>query len=440
MKYLAPLPPTLQSQDDQTSEIEQQHRLRVAIGVSGWLTSSSDVDEPWDILDSSGIESFALRWELQALINLGTSLTKVAMSYAWEGAKIAIVRRTLLGALYAGLWPLGLVKAASVLDNPFSIAVARSDKAGKVLAHALISKVQGERPVTLVGYSLGARVIFSCLVELAEQNAFGLVESVVLMGAPTPSDSRTWRQIRAVVSARVVNVYSTEDYILGFLYRTSQLQFGVAGLQEVEGVFGVENVNMSKLVTAHDKYRYLVGAILSQIGFEDINAGKVKEQVQASKTVEKKKQQVKEKDRENHREVLFDMEVSQRGIETDAQMPFSPRGPASSSEMLFPTQTSTAQMSTLKSPPSHSLEDSSDEEDHRIVMEDLEDNELPSPPENSSTSPRTTFSPKQTPTVEIMKVGQDDDSDWIASAPIGELTMLEPMPEPEHDIIVVQTN
>ena len=68
-----------------------------------------------------------------------------------------------------------------MLDNPFAIARNRSTKAGKVLADAIINKVQGERPVTLIGYSLGARVIYSCLVELAEQNAFGLVESAILI-------------------------------------------------------------------------------------------------------------------------------------------------------------------------------------------------------------------------------------------------------------------
>lgn len=130
------------------------------------------------------------------MLRLGNSLNDVLFSYAWDGVTYTIVSRTILGALYAGLWPLGLVKVASVLDNPFSVALARSDKAGKVLAHALIDGVQGRRPVTLIGYSVGARVIYACLVELAKQHAFGLVESVVLMGAPSPSDTVSWRQIR----------------------------------------------------------------------------------------------------------------------------------------------------------------------------------------------------------------------------------------------------
>ena len=253
------------------------------------------MNTPWEVVEPSGTEPFALRFELDSMLRLGNSLNDVLYSYAWDGITYTIVSRTLLGALYAGLWPLGLVKAASVLDNPFSVALARADKAGKVLAQALIDGVQGKRPVTLMGYSVGARVIYSCLVELAEQNAFGLVESAVLMGAPVPSDSRSWRQIRSVVAARVVNVYSTEDYILGFLYRSTKLQMGVAGLQEVKDVFGIENMDMSKLVNGHDKYRYLIGTILTKIGIEDIDFNKVAEQERALELAEKKKEQIRKR-------------------------------------------------------------------------------------------------------------------------------------------------
>ena len=76
------------------------------------------------------------------------------------------------------LWPLSLMTVAEVIDNPFTVGLARSDKAGKLLADALINKVQGERPVTLCGFSLGARVIYTCLKTLAERKAFGLIENV----------------------------------------------------------------------------------------------------------------------------------------------------------------------------------------------------------------------------------------------------------------------
>lgn len=95
---------------------------------------------------------------------------------------------------------------ATSIDNPFAVARNRSEKAGAVLADALINKAQGERPVTLVGYSLGSRVIYACLKSLAERQAFGLVESVVFIGSPVPSNTDNWRVMRSVVSGKVINV------------------------------------------------------------------------------------------------------------------------------------------------------------------------------------------------------------------------------------------
>jgi hypothetical protein len=229
------------------------------------------------------------------MMSLGNSLTTYIKSYAWGYAKKELIRRTIFASLTAALWPLGLLKVSKIVDNPFSIAKTRSDKAGQVLADALINKVQGERPVTLVGYSLGARVIYSCLTTLAERKAFGLVENVVLLGSPTPSDSIAWRKMRSVVAGRVVNVFSTKDYLLAFLYRSASLHLGVSGLQPVHDVIGVENVDVSELVDGHTKYRYLTGSILKKIGFEDLDVQEVERQEHVLQIEEKKEQEERER-------------------------------------------------------------------------------------------------------------------------------------------------
>jgi hypothetical protein len=273
-------------------------RLRVAIAISGWLTDKEEVVVPWRYMEPS-IEAFALRWELEALLKLGNSMDTFVKSAAWSYAKGQLIKRTIFGALASGLWPLGLLKISSVLDNPFSVAKYRADRAGEVLADALINKVQGERPVTLIGYSLGARLIFSCLQTLAKRRAFGLVENVALLGSPCPSDADDWRALRSVVSGRVVNAFSTNDYVLAFLYRTSSIQLGVAGLQPVLGVHAVHNVDVSELVSGHLAYRYLTGSILKKIGFEDIDVDEVEREeadMKALQQKEKEEQEEKNKD------------------------------------------------------------------------------------------------------------------------------------------------
>ncbi|KAF2190733.1 DUF726-domain-containing protein [Zopfia rhizophila CBS 207.26] len=269
-------------------------RLRISVAISGWLTSKEEVVVPWRYISPS-TEGFALRWELEALLKLGNSMDTLVKSAVWSYAKGQIIKRTVFGALAAGLWPLGLLKVSKIIDNPFSVAKVRADKAGQVLADALINKVQGERPVTLIGYSLGARLIYSCLQTLAERKAFGLVESVVLLGTPAPSDTADWRQIRSVVSGRVLNVFSTNDYILAFLYRTSSIQYGVAGLQPVLGVHGVQNVDVSEIVNGHLRYRYLTGSILKKIGFEDVDLKEVEQEESEMRAVEEMERKEREK-------------------------------------------------------------------------------------------------------------------------------------------------
>ncbi|KAI4727174.1 DUF726-domain-containing protein [Aureobasidium sp. EXF-10728] len=273
-------------------KIEKEYRrLRVAIGISGWLTEKDEVVEPWKVIGPE-MEAFALRFELQALLNLGNSLTTMIRSAAWGYAKSEIIKRTVFASLTAALWPLGLLKVSRIIDNPFSVAKSRADKAGEVLADAIINRAQGERPVTLIGYSLGARVIFTCLKSLAARKAFGLVENVVLLGAPTPSTAADWRLIRAVTTGRVVNVYSTSDYILGFLYRSSSIQYGVAGLEPVSYVPGVQNVDVTDLVAGnHTSYRYLCGRILRKIGFEDVDLAAVEQEEKALEQATKAEEQ-----------------------------------------------------------------------------------------------------------------------------------------------------
>lgn len=268
----------------------EDRRLRVVIGISGWLREEEEVVKPWKVIGNAG-EVFALRWELESLMNLGNAIATMVSSAAWGYAKKEIISRTVLAELSAALWPIGLLKISRVVDNPFSVAKARADKAGEVLADALINRAQGERPVTLIGYSLGARLIYTCLKSLAKRQAFGLVESVVLMGSPCPSTTKDWRIMRSVVAGRLVNVYSENDYILGFLYRTSSIQYGVAGLQRVEGLDGVENVDLTEKVSGHQRYRYLVGAILAQIGFEDIDMAEVAREEEALQKLEEEEEQ-----------------------------------------------------------------------------------------------------------------------------------------------------
>ncbi|KAK6345620.1 hypothetical protein TWF718_007530 [Orbilia javanica] len=309
---------------------EDASRLSLTIGISGWITDPTHFVTPWRSL-SSHTEVYALRWESTALMDLGNALTTILKSYGFAYLKIEILKRTVLATLMMALWPIALLRLGQVVDNPFNIVKTRAEKAGKILADALINRVQGNRPVTLVGYSLGSRVIYSALVELAERRAFGLIENVYMLGSAAPSSGDGWIKVRSVVSGRVVNVFSEKDYILGFLYRTSAVQFGVAGLQSVKWPDGVESVDMSDSVEGHLRYRFLVGDIIGHIGGSELVDWKIveEEKIKAEelrKQEENMEKEVREKEGHGEKELeetaeRLEREQGQKNVVKDvAQM------------------------------------------------------------------------------------------------------------------------
>lgn len=143
----------------------------------------------------------------------------------------------------------------------------RARKSGYVLADILTERVQGARPTTLIGYSTGAVVIWECLLELAKRKEFGLINSVVLLGAPIKTDlTEKWKAASSVVSHRFVNGYSKKDVVLGSIFRLHALGLDVAGLRPVEAASRIENVDLTDIIGGHLEYRDNLNMIVSLLG------------------------------------------------------------------------------------------------------------------------------------------------------------------------------
>jgi len=185
-----------------------------------------------------------------------------------------------------------------MIDGTWTLAVERADEAGRELARSLLLSRAGHRPVTLVGYSFGARTIYGCLKELAryqekwedyqEGNTYDLeqesiaegygrdfyknmrepssiVEDAILMGLPNHLSLSSWKACRQVVAGRLVNCFSQKDLILSLMF-----QFKRLGLKPVCGtcpvnVIGVENIDVTDLVTGHQDYCLAIGDILKRV-------------------------------------------------------------------------------------------------------------------------------------------------------------------------------
>nr|XP_012643133.1 transmembrane and coiled-coil domain-containing protein 4 [Microcebus murinus]XP_012643134.1 transmembrane and coiled-coil domain-containing protein 4 [Microcebus murinus]XP_020136740.1 transmembrane and coiled-coil domain-containing protein 4 [Microcebus murinus] len=249
--------------------LTEGRQLHITIAVTGWLASGKfrTFSAPWAALARS-CEQYCLAWEAKYLMELGDALETILSGLANMVAQEALKYTVLSGIVAALTWPASLLTVANVIDNPWGVCLHRSAEVGKHLAHILLSRQQGRRPVTLIGFSLGARVIYFCLQEMAqEKDCQGIIEDVVLLGAPVEGEAKHWEPFRKVVSGRIINGYCRGDWLLSFVYRTSSAQLRVAGLQPVLlQDRRVENVDLSSVVSGHLDYARQMDAILKAVG------------------------------------------------------------------------------------------------------------------------------------------------------------------------------
>lgn len=244
-------------------------QLHLTIAVTGWLCSGkySSFQAPWCSLGECG-EQYCLVWESRFLRDLGSAMASLLDGLVSMVAQEALKYTVLSGIVAALTWPASLLAAASVIDHPWCVCLNRSAEVGKHLAQVLRSRRQGKRPVSLIGFSLGARVIYYCLQELAnDQGSEGVVEDVVLLGAPVDGSEKAWERITRVVAGRIVNGYCRGDWLLGFLYRSSSAQLSVAGLQPINiKDRRIINVDLSSMVKGHLDYMRHMDTILVAVG------------------------------------------------------------------------------------------------------------------------------------------------------------------------------
>ena len=195
------------------------------------------------------------------------------------------VAHTSLAALASAVaWPVTLLNAGSFIDSPWALTESRGAHAGRALADALLegSGKGAPRPVTLIAYSLGcdvARHACSFLDETENGRGFGLIQDLVLVGAPLDASRETWAAMRRVAAGRVVNAgdFATSvsglvsrDWMLRFLFRKKNWALGARGVAAWTKVDhpGVENVDVGEACGAHVEIPDRMGDILQVVGLD----------------------------------------------------------------------------------------------------------------------------------------------------------------------------
>ncbi|KAJ3052661.1 hypothetical protein HK097_005899 [Rhizophlyctis rosea] len=309
--------------------------LSLCIPVAGMINTVDDATDAWDFLPSFCPFSTVspLTFDPHVLIALSNAYKALTFSAGSMVATEVLKLTVLHGVISAMMWPVALLKLSVLIDDPWHLALDRAKEAGVVLAReVLLRKVQGRRPVTLVGYSHGARVVYYCLLELAKESrktggegAYGVVDGAYMFGAPVTGGDVEWREVRSVVAGRLVVGFCETDWLLSFLYRAGAAGQTVVGLRgawvqgmsilregwtrrgaaDTESVnsgsegsrslprssksslggsgasapskapkvthdeaYMIENYDLTDLVTGHLKYKDLLSEILERVGFE----------------------------------------------------------------------------------------------------------------------------------------------------------------------------
>ena len=259
--------------------------------------SRSPVVWDWNRLYGSDIHT--VTWESKMLSSLCHIVENMAIEVSTQATKVAL-QFSVIGAIVSAVAiPSALLTATKLIDDPYQIVILRADEAGRELAKCLLESDE-RRPVTLIGFSFGARVIYSCLRELAHQQdiweqtrapkvsldtidegkkskAFGmkkdssvtfqydrepasLIADVICIGLPRVIDKKVLTSCRRVTGGRFVNCYTTNDWLLSLMFVA---RAGIpCGVKPIVGVPGVENYDVTHFVEAHTNYADAIPSIL----------------------------------------------------------------------------------------------------------------------------------------------------------------------------------
>ncbi|GKU00159.1 hypothetical protein FLAG1_04545 [Fusarium langsethiae] len=290
--------------------LHNNKRVNLIVTISGWLTGKvDDVRLPFSTVDPVMGDIYSVLFEPEMLRSMGDTINILATE-ALTSSIQQILGTTILATLMSAIQlPIILTKLSYLIDNPWAVSLDRATAAGKILADSLIERNLGTRPITLVGFSIGARVVFSCLQELSKKGGVGIVQNVYMFGSPIVVSKEEYIKAKTVVSGRFLNAYNRNDWILGYLFRlTSGGIRRVAGLAPVEDCPFVENMDVTDLVNGHMDYRQKMPVLLMRCGWS----------VDSEEFAE-----IEDPDPDNHnerqRELINEIEEARKNLEKDGK-------------------------------------------------------------------------------------------------------------------------
>lgn len=264
---------------------EKSNGKHIQIVISGFLSEYDDHDKDWEGLVGLSTDTpvYCFKWKSKSVIDFAKSLWK--STDGW-------VLFTVKGILKKIAAVLQVVETIKSSREVFTHAISIAEISGKILAHALMNQFPfRNQSISLLGFSLGSQVIYSCLKELKQHGADNIIHNVYFLGgAVSVEDGNDWANTLSIVNGTVYNGYCKKDYILQ-IYRATIFKYPI-GLgpifdteekdpedklekknsskrlnSEVHKSINIKNIDVTNEATGHLQYRKKMTEVLEAIDF-----------------------------------------------------------------------------------------------------------------------------------------------------------------------------
>lgn len=133
----------------------------------------------------------------------------------------------------------------------------RAKRTGRDHAGSLIQRQVKPTPISVMGFSLGARVVYYIARELPYSGL--VIKDVYLIGGAVRRDSsKDWGEVASNIDGLLVNVYNKKDKILSKFYRTAEWGQSPCGRKEIkERHSRIRNVDARYIInsSSHKAYK-----------------------------------------------------------------------------------------------------------------------------------------------------------------------------------------
>lgn len=200
----------------------------VVISVSGLLSERSNLTQKWDEFNKTNpsLPIYAYRWAAKSEIPTWKSF----LPSVWS---LFSIKKWFAKSFLA----YQAIKIPYDYRKKFIKMTDLAKEYGKMLAYMLILQFPfTNQSISLIGFELGAQIVYSCLEELHRMKADNIIHNVYFIrGAVAVGSGKQWAKILQVVQGTVYNYYCSGDKVL-YLFKTIVMKtpIGITPLLDIE--------------------------------------------------------------------------------------------------------------------------------------------------------------------------------------------------------------